>query len=227
MNSRVMTTTTQLLPSDEELLEARNTLACPWCGQLHTRIPLKPGDAGKCVRCDAQLAVGRASDWIVTLAWVLTGLILWVPANVLPIVSLSQFGMADESLLATSVTGLWQHGLPWVAVLVALCGIIAPLLLLLTLTVLLLPLALNRTFAPSRYLIRWLRALELWAIPEVYLLGVLVAFIKLGDVVRAAPGAGLWCHAGMAVALFFAWRRVDIDATAGALIAGPVKGGAT
>lgn len=224
MGCRVMTTTPQYLLAHEELPETHNTLACPWCGQLHTRIPLKRGDAGKCVRCHSHLATGRTSNVSITLAWGLTGLILWVPANLLPIVSLSQFGVVDESLLATSVTGLWQHGMPWVAVLVALCGIIAPGLLLLALTALLLPLALNRAFAPSRFLIRWLRALELWSIPEVYLLGVLVAFIKLGDVVRAAPGTGLWCHAGMAIALFFAWRHLDIDVTADALITRPEKG---
>jgi paraquat-inducible protein A len=223
MGCRVMTTTPQPPTANEELPEAHNTLACPWCGQLHTRIPLKPGDTGKCVRCDGHLATGRAASWSVTLAWVLAGLVLWVPANVLPIVSLSQLGMADESRLATSVAGLWQEGMPWVAVLVALCGIIAPLLLLLALTTLLLPLALNRAFAPSRFLIRWLRALELWSIPEVYLLGVLVAFIKLGDVVRAAPGAGLWCHAGMAIALFLAWRHLDINAVAEAFTPQPAR----
>lgn len=218
-----MTTTPQPLTADEELSEAHNTLACPWCGQLHARIPLKPGDHGKCVRCDAVLATGRTSNWSVTLAWVLTGLILWVPANVLPIVSLSQLGVADESRLATSVTGLWQEGMPWIAVLVASCGIIAPLLLLCALAALLIPLAFRRAFTWSRFLIRWLRALELWSIPEVYLLGVLVAFIKLGDVVRAAPGAGLWCHAGMAIALFLAWRHLDINAVAEALTTQPAR----
>ncbi len=214
---RVTNTTTEPSPSHEDIPEAAAALACPWCGQLHTRIPLEPGDIGKCVRCDAPLATGRAADWSVTLAWVLTSLILWVPANVLPIVSLSQFGVADESRLATSVTGLWQAGMPWVAVLVASCGIVAPLLLLCALAALLVPLALNRAFTGSRFLLRWLRALELWSIPEVYLLGVLVAFIKLGDVVRASPGPGLWCHAGMAIALFLAWRHLDIDSAAAAL----------
>lgn len=220
-------TTTSLSSTGDDQPSARNILACPWCGQLHARIPLKPGDAGQCVRCDAQLAVGRASNRIVTLAWVLTGLILWVPANFLPIVAVSQFGNAHESLLFTGVLSLWQHGMPWVATLVALCGIILPLLLLLTLTALLVPIVLGRASDRLRFLVRGLRTLELWSMPEVYLLGVLVAFIKLGDVVRSAPGDGLWCHAGMALALFLAWRRFDIDAAAEALTAGPTKGGAT
>lgn len=221
------TTTTQLIPSSDDLPTARNTIACPWCGQLHARIKLRPGDTSKCVRCEAQIGIGRASNWIVTLAWVLTALILWVPANFLPIVAVSQLGNAHESLLFTGVSSLWHQGMPWVAVLVALCGIMAPLLLLLTLTALLVPITLNHPSSRLRFLIRWLHALELWSIPEVYLLGVLVAFIKLGSVVRAEPAAGLWCHAAMAMALLVAWRRFDIDAAAEVLTTERVKGGVT
>lgn len=221
------TTTAQLLPSGDDLPQGRAILACPWCGQLHARVTLRPGDICQCVRCDAHLAIGRASSWQTTLAWVLTGLILWVPANFLPIVAVSQLGLAHESRLFTGVLALWHQGQPWVAVLVALCGIIAPLLLLLTLSALLLPIVLNRPPIRLRFLVRWLHALELWSIPEVYLLGVLVAFIKLGSVVRAEPTAGLWCHAGMSLALFIAWRRFDIDAAAAVLTTGRIKGGVT
>ncbi len=198
---------------------ADSPLACPWCGQLHTRIKLRPGDTSQCVRCDAQLARGRASNWIVTLAWVLTGLILWVPANLLPIVAVSQLGNAHESLLITGVLRLWTEGMPWVAALVLLCGIAAPLLLLLAFTALLAPLALGRPSGRLRFLVRWLRWLELWSIPEVYLLAVLVAFIKLDSLVHAEPAAGLWCHAAMSLALLIAWRRFDIGAAAEALTA--------
>jgi paraquat-inducible protein A len=218
--------TTHALPPVCSVPEDR-PLACPWCGQLHARVILRPGDTCQCVRCAAHLATGRASNWQATLAWVFTGLILWVPANFLPIATLSHFGIPRESLLATGATSLWEQGMPWVAVLVALCGIAAPLLLLLALAALLGPIALGRASTRLRFIVRWLRALELWSIPEVYLLGVLVSFIKLGDVVRAAPGAGLWCHAGMSLALFIAWRRFDLDAAAAALTAGPTRGGAT
>src|SRR5689334_10276175 len=107
-------------------------VACPWCDQLHERVKLRPGDVSQCRRCGAQLARGFASNWVVTLAWVLTGLVLWVPANLLPIVRLSQAGNTRESLLITGAVELWDHGMPWIAVLVGLCGIVAPAFLLLS-----------------------------------------------------------------------------------------------
>lgn len=190
-------------------------LACPWCGQLHRRVALRSGDTLQCVRCRSTFA--RASDWPGTLAWVLTALLLWIPANLLPIVQLAQFGNSRESRLFTGAVSLWQQGYPWISVLVVLCGIAAPLALLLAFAALLVPLVAKRPTDRLRFLVRWLRALELWSIPEVYLLAVLVAFIKLGSVVPAEPAPGLWCHAGMALALLIAWRRFDIDAAAQAL----------
>lgn len=206
---------------------ANGPMACPWCGQLHARVELRPRAVSYCVRCNAQLTRGRASDWIVTLAWVVTGLVLWIPANLLPIVELSRFGNARESLLITGAISVWQEGQPWVAVLVVLCGIAAPLLLLLSFTVMLVPITLGRPNSRLGIVVRWLRALELWSIPEVYLLAVLVAFIKLGALAAAAPTAGLWCYAGMSVALLIAWRRFDVDAAADVLFRERIKGAIT
>jgi len=202
-------------------------VACPWCDQLHVRVPLRPGDTSQCSRCGAQLARGRASDWVVTLAWVLTALILWVPANLLPIVSLSRVGNTRESLLITGALGLWHEGMPWIAILVGVCGIVAPLLLLLSFTALLVPIVLDRPSVRGLFLVRWLHAFALWSIPEVYLLAILVAFIKIGSLAHTVPAPGLWCQTGMALALLVAWRRFDVDAAAQALATEKLPGAVT
>ncbi|WP_438481442.1 paraquat-inducible protein A [Oleiharenicola lentus] len=226
-----MSSTADTFPADDTshvpALPEHVPLACPLCGQLHTRIKLRPGDTSKCVRCDSQLARGRASNWIVTFAWVLTGLILWVPANLLPIVNVSQLGNAHRSQLITGAISLWDQGMPWVSVLVVLCGIVAPLLLLLTFGAVLVPIVFGRPSARVRFMISWLRSFELWSIPEVYLLAVLVAFIKLSSLARAEPAAGLWCYAVMSFALLIAWRRFDIDEAAQALTTEKIKGPVT
>lgn len=190
-------------------------IACPSCGQLHSRVPLRRGDIIQCVRCGSSIA--RDPNWPTILAWTIAGLILAVPAALLPVVHLARFGVTRDSQLLTGAIALWNQGMAPGAVLVLLCGIVAPVTLLLSLVVLLIPLVRGTVAPRARHLLRLLRGLALWSIPEVYVLAVLVAFIKLDALVPAEPAPGLWCQAGMSLALLVAWRRFDHDAAAAVL----------
>ena len=63
------------------------------------------------------------------------------------------------------------------------------------------------------YLLRAARLLEHWAIPEVQVLAVLVALMKLGSVVSVSVGPGFYCYCGMAMALLIAEHSFDFDTT--------------
>jgi paraquat-inducible protein A len=167
------------------------------------------------VRCGSPIA--RETNWPSVLAWTIAGLILAVPAAFLPVVHLARFGITRDSQLLTGAIALWNDGMASGAVLVMLCGIVAPVTLLLSLAVLLIPLVRGTGAPRARHLLRLLRGLALWSIPEVYVLAVLVAFIKLDALVPAEPAPGLWCQAGMSFALLVAWRRFDHDAAAAVL----------
>jgi paraquat-inducible protein A len=52
-----------------------------------------------------------------------------------------------------------------------------------------------------------------WAIPEVQVLAVLVAFMKLRSVVDIKIGPGFWCYSAMALSLLMAQRSVNFAAT--------------
>ncbi|MFT3781547.1 MAG: paraquat-inducible protein A [Nibricoccus sp.] len=181
-------------------------LVCSLCGQKHQPIPLAAGEKAFCSRCGHLLQrcsrFGRDS----TLAIVVTGLVLALPAYYLPFISTGKFGMERGGLLVSGIEGLWIHDMRLLAVWVALCGVAAPLLLLLLLATVLSPVSRKIAYRGQRILVRIAHALSYWAMPEVHVLAVLVALIKLGSLVDVSIGLGFWAYAGMSACVLIAWR---------------------
>jgi paraquat-inducible protein A len=166
--------------------------------------------------------VGRRGSSDAPLAFCATGLILAVPACVLPFVSAGSLGAERVSTLLTGVGALWDNGMRALATLVLLCGCLMPIALLATLAALKAPERVARFVASPCALSRVARALELCAIPEVQVLAVLVALTKLGSVVSVSIGAGFWFYCAMALSLLLAQCGFDFRAIG----SGPAGGGA-
>lgn len=166
------------------------------------------------MRCDAVLARGARWGLDTALVFSITGLALAIPAALLPFVSAGKLGTERISLLFTGVRSLWDGGMRSLAILVILCGGILPLALLAALAVLHAPSRMGWQKVDFRLLRRAARVLEHWAIPEVQVLAVLVALMKLGSLVDTTVGAGFWCYCAMALSLLIAQHYSASDSTA-------------
>jgi paraquat-inducible protein A len=147
------------------------------------------------------------------LVFSLTGLALAVPSVTLPFVSAGKLGAGRLSLLFTGVESLWDGGMRALAVLVILCGAVLPFTLLASLAVLHARSRMGWRNGDFRLLRRIARILEHWAIPEVQVLAVLVALMKLGSLVTVTVGAGFWCYCAMALSLLVAQHSSVSDPT--------------
>ena len=94
------------------------------------------------------------------------------------------------------VEGMWT-----LAMVVFIASILAPLLKLLALLYVLLPLHFGRQPWRMAQVFRWIETLHPWAMTEVYLLGVLVAFVKLSDIATIVPGVALYSFAALIVVM--------------------------
>jgi paraquat-inducible protein A len=182
------------------------TLHCSLCGQAHRPTPIRPGQRATCVRCGTLMAEGGRLGQNGCLALAVTGLILCLPAVALPFVTLAKFGNERTVLLTDGFLGFWSQGFGLVGVIVLLAGTLAPVGLLGLLVAVQLAPRLHATKEVSATLHRWTERVEYWAMPEVQVLGVLVAFFKLGDIVDVAVGPGLYCYAAASFFTLLAWR---------------------
>jgi len=166
---------------------------------LHASGPSPPDGNARCVRCGGALFLPAAWPHEAALATAVTALIAFAVANGTPLMSMSELGHVASTTLAGSAVQMWIHGSEPTAVLVATCAIAAPgAYLLLTLATLL---AIRRDPAPrwAGVAVRWASAIHPWAMPEVMLLGTLVAYVKISELADATPGVGMYATAAVAV----------------------------
>ena len=174
-----------------------------------------------CVRCGATMAERGRLGPDAALAFALTGLLLAIPSLLLPFVTLEKFGHERVSHLDGGFQGLWSPGFESVGGLVLFCGILAPYGLLGLLIAVLWTDRREKLSDWNRRFRRWVHPLERWAMPEVQVLGVMVAFFKLGDVVGVSVGPGLWCYSASALFTLLAWRRFNLQPRQERLLAIP------
>jgi paraquat-inducible protein A len=200
-------------------------MTCGFCGQEQNLGTLGPGDKAVCCRCTAPLAVGRRYGQDAPLCFALTGLILLVPAVLLPLVGADELGNRRVSLLLTGVGALWGQGMHWLSFLVLFCGAVLPATLLVALIGLYGPPGLSRRWIDRPALVRVVKTLGTWAYPEVQALAVVVGVIKLHSLVQLEIGPGFWCYCGMAGSLWLARHDFELTPGDGAEAAATERGG--
>lgn len=187
-------------------------VACHDCDLL-SRLPAVPeGASAWCARCGGQLRRRRRNSIERTLALTLAASVLFAVANVFPFLSFEMQGRVTETTLATGVFDLWEQGVPEIAVLVGFTAVAAPFVQLALLLYVLLPVHLGRVPWQMPRMFRLLRRVQPWSMMEVFLVGILVAVVKLVDLADVVPGLALWAFGGLIVVLAGALASLDPEA---------------
>jgi len=174
---------------------------CHLCGFDYADVELAPRARAVCTRCHALIAVGPGHGQDAPLCFAITGLMLSVPAVLLPFASASELGNQRTSRLLTGVAQLLAGGIPSLSLLVLLCGALLPAALLVIFVTIYAPFRFGSRWRIPPALVRAARMLTRWAFPEVQILGVVVGAIKLGSLVHMTMGPGFWCYCGMTAML--------------------------
>jgi len=142
------------------------------------------------------------------MALSLAALILFVPANLLPILSMNRFGYHSESTIWQGVVELWKSGTIGIAVVVLLCSIIIPLAKILGLFYLCSTWRIHSPKQNSK-LLRLIEIIGRWSMLDVFLVAILVAIVKLGSIASVNPGLGLVAFTAVVVLTMIASANFD------------------
>jgi paraquat-inducible protein A len=188
-----------------------NAIACPVCGQVHIEVSVPPGMVAKCSRCDSAIERRSANSLHRTAALALAALILYVPANVYPILHMDLYGATTDNTVWQGAKALFDDGEWVIALIVFLASIVIPLLKLIGLFFLV-------TTASAKWtklrrvrtlLYKFIESIGRWAMLDVFVLAVLVSVVKLRDLATVIAGPGALAFAGVVVFTLLASASFD------------------
>ena len=185
---------------------------CFGCGLFQIVPALEPDMRADCVRCGTGLRRTRRDPLNRALALTAATLVLFVVLWTGMLMVVSTAGIVRETTLASGPLELVKHGLWPLALVVFFTTALAPLgkyagtlYVLIGLRMKNPPPHIGRVFLLSR-------KMAIWAMLEVLLLGVFVAFTKLGDLVHIEVGPAVWALGLLTVVALWADTVLDSDA---------------
>ncbi len=199
------------LPVSEQVSsdDSATYLACPECDLLVRLQPLNVGERAKCPRCGASLASAPRDGLRRSLAFALAASVLLIVANVFPFLSFRASGLEQVMTLPQSAGVLYDQGNVLLAGFVLAFVTLAPALLTFCLIALLTPLVSGRKVSRLPLLGRAISHIGTWSMVEVFLIGVLVSFIKIAAMATVVFGMSFWAFVGFAICLTAALAALD------------------
>ena len=169
---------------------ARALVACHCCGLIQRLPPPTPALRPVCARCHTTLAASHPRRRQLSAALAVAALVFYPPAMLLPMLRLERLGHSHQDSLLSGVWSLLEQGYWLVGTVVLVFSVILPPAKLLALAVLAAPGLLRH--APHRALLyRLTEGVGRFGMLDVMLVAILVAFVKLGDLVTIHAGPGL------------------------------------
>ncbi|HXH86129.1 MAG TPA: paraquat-inducible protein A, partial [Nitrospira sp.] len=182
---------------------------CHSCGGLSRLIP--GVHEMRCRRCGAALHVRKPNSIARTWAFLIAAYIMYVPANVLPIMKTgSLFGSQSDTIMS-GIVYLWHSGSWHLALIVFIASILVPLAKILSLSYLLISVQLGWRQRPLERtkLYRVLEFVGPWSMLDVYVVTILVALVQLKSLATIQPGPAAAAFGAVVVLTMFAAMAFD------------------
>ena len=182
-------------------MRASRYVVCEHCDVVHERRTLAARERALCVRCGAELYRCGGRDLYTMLALTITGLIVFVIANVYPIITLELQGVPSRTTLWGAIRATWETGVGPVAVLAALTVFFFPLAQLTMFGYVLLSLLCGREPRGFVDIMHALRLMRPWSMVEVFMLGTLVSVVKIAGLASVTPEIGIFAFGVLTILL--------------------------
>jgi len=178
---------------------------CDICGQVSL------AGTPHCARCGARLHIRKPSSIMRTWALLLAAACLYIPANILPVLTLIRLGRGQPSTIVGGAEELLRGGMWPLALLVFVASIMVPVLKLVSLTIMLV--TVHRGSAARlqerTVLYRIVDAIGRWSMIDVFMISILTALVRMGNLASVYPGPGALAFCAVVILTILAATSFD------------------
>ncbi len=187
------------------------TAAAEGLATCHTCCKLAPAESHKCPRCGSSLHLRTTDSLQRTIALAVTATLLYIPANVLPIMTTTMLGTSEPSTILGGVVLLIHHESYLIAAVIFIASVMVPTGKLLSISWLCWSVA-RRQSTSLEQRTRMYRVTEFvgkWSMTDVFVVAILVALIQLGGLLSITAGNAAIAFGGVVVVTMIAAESFD------------------
>ena len=177
----------------------------------HTCLALNDTSINRCTRCGSAVHARIQHSIQRTVALLIAACVLYIPANVFPIMTTEQFGSSMDSTIIGGVVLLWKMESYPVALVILIASVFVPIGKILSIAALCWTVTREQESSQRQRTILY-RITELigkWSMVDVFVVAILVALIHITGIMVIRPGSAALAFAGMVILTMFAAESFD------------------
>lgn len=182
------------------------------CGECHELNRLEADTASQtCTRCGAIVHERRPNSIVRTWALLLTAMVLYIPANVLPIMTVSALGQGSPDTIMSGVITLLKHGMLPIAAVVFIASILVPTFKLVGIALLLYSVQRHQPLSARQRILmyRFIEFIGRWSMLDIFVIAILVAVVNFGRIASVEANLGAVAFASVVILTMLAALTFD------------------
>ena len=189
----------------------RSTAASLDLAACHVCCKLAPAEIHHCPRCGSAMHLRKNDSIQRTLALLITACLLYIPANLYPIMFTDQLGKSEGSTILGGVILLIHHDAIPVALVIFLFSVMVPIGKLLSMFYLVWTVKRHSRVTPRQRTVMYqvTEFVGKWSMVDVFVVAILAALVHLGGLLAIRPGIAALSFAGVVIVTMIAAESFD------------------
>lgn len=183
--------------------------ACEECDLLLPAVALSAGSKISCPRCGHTISDVAESPLAEPIAYALTSMIMLVLTYLFPFMSFSASGNTSSIYFYQAMSSLFANDFVSIGVFLLLSLTILPLLCLVLVTYIHIALYFDKSQLSLKHL-KLLQAIKPWMMVDVFLIGILVALVKIMSMAEVGFGLSFWAFVLFTLAFLKTLTSIDL-----------------